>query len=374
MARTYNPYASQYEGAIRAAGELGQQFLKATNPAAGIEAEALGWRANRDRQSVIDSQRERGILENAYNTVRSMDPSAFGGGDAGRLFQTVIGSAAGRGDYDNLGSANLAIGGAMPEVDAGRLGRLFIGNNNAIGQEDAFGLNDREFVRGEIQDDTLQQDRQQQQADYRLGMDKQVYKTRNRLPGSLEEGAAWGAAGYRNDAMPDGPGGMSPEAYLFHRYGNVDPSGAPVDSGSGGGAGGADKPDWLDATRREKIESAADEALNLLVEDAGMEPGQVPPELRSAILENTIRRIGQAPDLAPRAVVGELWQQYDVQPQGTGWFDGAPRFEYNLPTPGAAPAQQGRLPVVVSDADYEALPPGTVFQDETGQQFRKPAE
>jgi len=401
MARTYNPYASQYEGAIRAAGELGQQFLKSTNPAAGIEAEALGWQANKDRQSALDSIDARGGRKRVGSMISGYDPADPNTWDPAQLAGAAVSSGAFDADPKKLGSLFQVLTGNLPGMSAEQRAGAYVGAGNAISPKDAFSPPDREFVRGEIQKNTLAQDRQQQLADMQQafgvqGMENDSsmrelqWKTQN-SPFTLSNGQGrYGPLGEEiaNRPDPDGPGGSG---------------------GSGGGANGG--PGVYEVTpgqaRYMDAQDSFADILSPMLAEMGV-PSDEEDNLRTELLppgyfdqivqtatdaarrdnfrrakawyvQNALRSQSEVPGgYTEDSILAE--EELTMQPGGR---QVAPEFRGLMQQQGRSasaalqqPAAQGPggLPVVVSDADYEALPPGAMFQDETGQQFRKPAE
>jgi len=355
MAARYSPYyvnEGRYGGVGQSIGQLGQVFADMNDPSRNIAADQAGWQTRKLREDVQNSTEARGGRGQIADIISTMDPATM---DPRQIISTGVRNNS----YEpsKIGDLFEVMMGNVPgATDAQRAGAR-VGAGKVVAPNDAFSLPGQDAIatRNAGFDSTLQAEKATQSSN-QLIRGKQ-FDVNN--PGPLS----------RDQLLSDLFQTQGPEAADSARQVLYNQTGAG-DSGAGGYS-------WLDAKRKAEIEGLISKEVNSVPLDLGLDGGAVPPELRSIIINGAMDLV-ENQGATPAAAVGKMLQQYQVKKEGESsmfspstWGNGDPRVGYTPPIAGATP-QSGGLPTVISDEDYNALPPGAQFQDETGKTFRKP--
>lgn len=345
MARSPNPFYQANSGPYEAVGQgisnLGQLFAP-PDPVRGAQAEQAAWAARQSRENVTDLRDARSGRESMGDLFGNYDP---GTGDPGyqQLSQQAIAQGIGSGamDPDALGTLFRVGAANMGGVSDEQLGRAVVGSGTMIGQDQGVSLPDRENIAGRNFGNEQALQGQQDAA------------AMQRLQATLA-----------NERALETMGG-----------------------GSGGGEGGLGSEfDPLAATRLSDLEASAEEAINNYADDLGLDPGALPPELRTWLLDSTVQGIRAGNYPSPRAAAGALWQQAvrgTREDSGIPFvpFDSSTELDYEIPQGGPSPRGSVEFtptapsegPVEISsDAEYQTLAPGTQFIGPDGVLRRKP--
>lgn len=336
-----NPYqadAGQYNAIGQGINNLGQAFLAANDPLAGARAEQAAWAARANREKVMDAMDARGGRGQLGELLRTFDPT----GDHRELFAQGVGSGAM--DPDDLGGlfrtmmANF--GGSDEQV-----ARSFAGAGDAIGVDDAFSLGGRDQVAGRNHQYDVARDQATPTLNEALGRQfmagqlgvQDIYPNRFAAANKYNaEAGQVGAPGSRDELMawtaihdsPEAAGALRP-----HLYG---PGGGAGGPGGADGLGGVDE---LAATRRSALGEAADEAINNYATDLGLDPSDIPTQLRGALLDGAVRMMLDDSAADPRAAVSQLWQQFGMGAEPRGLFGRGRELVYDQEAMGGGDTQ-----------------------------------
>lgn len=277
MARTANPYrvdAGPYSGVGEGLSNLANVFLNSQpDPAKQAQAEAYAWRGRESRENVLDARDARQGRFQLGDVLRSFDPNA----DNRELYAQGVGTGAM--DVDDLGQLMLGMNANFGGSDD-QVARSLLGTGTALGEDDFVSRDDREMGR-------------QRNSDNRIREDRAVMTLNQRLGDAFASGQM---------GLEDIYGAQHPDRYASAAETRAEMAG-------GGGGDGAGEVDWLAATRRATVEEQMNEAIDNLAVDLGLEPGQVPPDLRTGILRQGMSGITAGDFDSPRRAAGELWQQ-----------------------------------------------------------------
>jgi len=366
MAQRFSPYYAnegRYGGVGKAVGNLGQVFADMNDPSAGIATDRAAWDTRKNMEDVTDTTMARSGRGKAAELILSGDP---GGDDMRQLFASVIEG----GSYTPSETAKLLqaiqgnIKGATDEERAG----AYVGGGGTISPDDAFSIDGRNEVAGRNAGYAQELEALKganSQAETMMGkrFDLNNPTGRDDTVGSVfrSQGAEAGNEAYR--AMyGTGSGG----------------TGAGV--GAGGGPVGVtpDQGRFLDAQGKIREElSAMLASYGVPVDKKGnTRVGLLPQGYYENVLQQATDMASQ--DNFSRGVsfyVEKALKNQEQMPGGytednsiwPGFGGEELKMKSNSPSPPA-----GGQTVVTTDAEYDALPPGTMFVDETGKGFHKP--